>query len=420
MQIEKYSLGIGDRFAHQGKPQLQALQTAKQHGIEIVPVWNKSYREHQIIHSAPESVRREADQAVRSLGWSSNYYVDADHISLSHVDLFWQACDFFTIDISDFIGRRADEDAVADFTGRQESFVGELHIPGLDQQIEISKKDIAGIAGNYLKGLCRARTVYEHIASHKGADNFITEISLDETAAAQRPVDLLFILKAIAELQIPIQTIAPKFTGRFHKGVDYVGDRRRFSLEFEQDLAIINYAVKKFHLPENLKLSVHSGSDKFSLYPVINQAIRKFDAGLHLKTAGTTWLEELIGLAEGGADGLELAREIYRSAYSRLDELRAPYATVIDIDPTELPQPGQVDKWSGQEYAATLRHDPCNRQFNRHFRQLLHVGYKVAAELGERYLQALEQNEQSIAKNVTENLYERHIKPLFMGKQHYI
>lgn len=128
------------------------------------------------------------------------------------------------------------------------------------------------------------------IATKKGEGTFIAEVSMDETDAPQTPIEMFFILAAIADRKIPAQTIAPKFTGRFNKGVDYVGDVEQFRIEFEQDLAIIDFAVKEFDLPENLKLSVHSGSDKFSIYGVIGDAIRKYDAGLHLKTAGTTWL----------------------------------------------------------------------------------------------------------------------------------
>ncbi len=86
---------------------------------------------------------------------------------------------------------------------------------------------------------------------------------------------------------------------------------------------MIAFAVKQFGLPANLKLSVHSGSDKFSIYAPIRRAIGRFGAGLHLKTAGTTWLEEVIGLAEAGGDGLELAKEIYAKALDKKDALCA-------------------------------------------------------------------------------------------------
>ncbi len=91
----------------------------------------------------------------------------------------------------------------------------------------------------------------------------------------QTPPELLVILAAIAKVGIPIQTIAPKFTGRFNKGVDYVGDVAQFEKEFEDDLAVIAHAVKKYGLPSNLKLSVHSGSDKFSIYGPIRRALKR-------------------------------------------------------------------------------------------------------------------------------------------------
>jgi hypothetical protein len=225
---------------------------------------------------------------------------------------------------------------------------------------------------------------------------------------------LLVILAAIADEGIPIQTIAPKFTGRFNKGVDYVGDVAQFEREFNDDIAVIAFAVKQYGLPANLKLSVHSGSDKFSIYAPIRRALARTGAGLHLKTAGTTWLEEVIGLAEAGGDGLVIAKEIYAQALEHTDELCAPYATVIDIDRAKLPSAKLVNGWTSAEFVAALRHDPRNPAFNPHLRQLLHVGYKIAAHMKERYLNALEKHEAVVARNVTENLYERHLKPLFV------
>jgi len=238
---------------------------------------------------------------------------------------------------------------------------------------------------------------------------------MDETDSPQTPVELLIILAAIADEKIPIQTIAPKFTGRFNKGVDYVGDVAQFTREFNEDLATIAFAVKTYGLPDNLKLSVHSGSDKFSIYNAIHTAITKFDAGVHLKTAGTTWLEELIGLAEADGQGLVLAKEIYAEAFAHSEELCAPYATVIDIDPTKLPSPDVVNGWISEQYTSALRHDQSNKAYNQSLRQLLHVGFKVAAKMGPRYLTALESNEEVVARNVTTNLFERHIRPVFLG-----
>jgi hypothetical protein len=413
--LAKYSMGIGDRFAHQGEAQLAAFVKAERAGVPVTPVWNKSNREHQIIGTEPDTVRAEADAAVKSLGWAGEYRVDADHIGLKTVDRFLAASDFYTIDVADFVGKPADAESVRAFVASCGKFVGSLAIPGIPAKLDVTPARVESIAAKYLLAVQEAGKIYRHIESAKGKGNFITEVSIDETDQPQTPVDLLFILVAIAAEGIPAQTIAPKFTGRFNKGVDYVGDLKQFEREFNDDLSVIAYAVKELGLPANLKLSVHSGSDKFSLYPIIRAAILAHDAGLHIKTAGTTWLEELIGLAESGGDGLPIAKECYTRALVKCDELCAPYATVIDIDKAKLPTADQVNAWTGADYAAALRHDQSNPRYNPHLRQLLHVGYKVAALMGSRYLDALKANKAVIAGNVTENMYDRHLKRVFPG-----
>jgi hypothetical protein len=412
--IEKYSFGIGDRFAHQGKAQLEALVQAKKLGVELTPVWNKSFREHTFVHTHPDTVRTEADAAVKALGWKGAYYVDADHINLKNVDLFLASSDFYTLDVADFSGKSADEAAITDFVKTHRKFIGKLALPGIEEPLEITEAAIESSARKYLLAIQEAGKIYRYIEEKKGKGNFITEVSIDETDLPQVPLEMLFILSAIAREGIPAQTIAPKFTGRFNKGCDYVGNVAQFEKEFNADLCVIAFAVKEFGLPANLKLSIHSGSDKFSIYGPIGRAIRKHDAGLHLKTAGTTWLEELIGLACAGGQGLAMAKEVYRNAYGRREELCAPYAAIIDIDPGKLPSPDEVDRWDGKKYAETLRHVQTNPAYNMNFRQLLHVGFKVAADLGERYYQAVADNEAVIAKNVCENIFERHIKRVFV------
>ncbi len=123
----------------------------------------------------------------------------------------------------------------------------------------------------------------------------------------------------------------------------------------------------------------------------------------------------MIGLAESGGEGLELAKEIYGKALDDIDALCAPYATVIDIDRRLLPAKEEVREWTSEQFISALRHNPSCEQYNPHLRQLLHVGYKVAAKMGSRYLDMLEACEATVGKNVTENLYERHLKPLFLG-----
>ena len=416
LKLPRFSVGVGDRFAHQAKAQLAACIKAGEMGVEVVPVWNKSNREHMIIGSEPDQTRMAANAAVKELGWTKPFFLDADHINLKTVDRFIAPCDFFTLDVADEIGKAAKPQDVDAFVARHPELIGEVTIPRIDMPFKTDEAFVRGVANKFLSAVQDAGKIYRYLVEKKGEGNFVPEVSMDETDSPQTPVELLIILSAIADEKIPIQTIAPKFTGRFNKGVDYVGNVPQFTKEFEEDLAAIAFAVKTYGLPENLKLSVHSGSDKFSIYRAIHDGVKKFGAGVHLKTAGTTWLEELIGLAEAGGSGLEIAKEVYREAYAHSSELRAPYATVIDIDDAKLPKAEEVDVWTSEQYTSALRHDQANPAYNQSFRQLLHVGFKVAAKMGDRYLKALEANEESVSRNVTTNLFDRHIRPVFIGK----
>jgi tagaturonate epimerase len=197
MILPKYSLGIGDRFAHEGRAQLAALVRAREAGIEVAPVWNKSNREHLIVHSEPESVRVEADAAVKSLGWNSLYFVDADHIGLATVDRFIGPSDFFTLDVADFIGKPADENDIRTFVAAQEKYTGALAVSDLSGPLDVSRDQIETIARKYLFAEQEAGRIYRHIAAAKGPGTFITEVSMDETDQPQTPIELLFILAAL-------------------------------------------------------------------------------------------------------------------------------------------------------------------------------------------------------------------------------
>ena len=415
LTLERFSFGVGDRFGHQARAQLRAFEMLARDGIDAAPVWNKSNREHTLIGSEPQSVLDAAQAAVKAMGWNKGWHVDADHIRLETVDRFIACSDFFTIDVADSIGKRAAAAEVGAFIDRHPELVGTVSIAGLGAPLLMTRSDVEGVAAKYLPAVEDAASVYRHIAARKGEGNMIAEVSMDETDAPQTPPELLVILAALADRKARVQTIAPKFTGRFNKAVDYVGDLGRFEQEFNDDLAVIAYAVARYGLPANLKLSIHSGSDKFSLYPIIGRALARTGAGAHVKTAGTTWLEELIGLAEAGGDGLELVKEIYAQALARVDELCAPYASVIDIDRARLPSAGTVNGWSGARLANALRHVPNHPEFNPHARQLMHVSFKLAAKAGARYLSLLQENEAVVAKQVTENLYRRHLRTIFAG-----
>lgn len=411
--LGKFSIGMGDRFGHQGTAQLKAVMDAAIHGIDITPVWNKSNREHITIGTQPGDVRLEADTVTGNAGFRKPYFVDADHINMDTVDRFIESSDFFTIDVASYIGKKAEDDEIETFLAGSKKYVGELKIPGIRKQMKVSEHKIREIAGKYLFAAIKAWEIYRKIEKTKGKGNFVTEVSMDEVPDPQTPIELFFILKMLGEENIPVQTIAPKFSGRFNKGVDYVGDPDKFAEEFEADLMVIDFAIKEFGLPANLKVSVHSGSDKFTIYPLIRKILQEHNKGIHLKTAGTTWLEEVIGLAEAGGKALDFVKEIYSKSLEKIDELCAPYADVIDINISKLPAKEEVKLWNSNKFAESLRHIPGNRNYNPNMRQLIHVAYKLAALKMDEYYRLLEANDKIVGQCVYENMYHRHISRLF-------
>ena len=408
--IEKYSIGTGDRFGRQGVAQIAAFRKAREKGVTAAIVWNKSNREHNLIGTQPSDQRAAADRAIRMSGWDGPYHVDADHIGLATVDRFAPHCDFFTLDVADFIGKVAEPAAVEAFLARHKDLPSTA---GLPAALDLAAMRAA--ANRYLFAVGEAAKTYRRICELRGGDDFVTEVSMDETETPQSPAELAVILAALADEGVPVQTLAPKFSGRFNKGVDYVGDIAAILKEFEADVRVAKWASAALGLPKSLKLSIHSGSDKFSLYEGVGRIIRKEGAGLHLKTAGTTWLEEIVGLADSGGDGLAMAKEVYRAAYESIDECIAPYATVVDIDRAKLPAPSEVDGWEGRALVGALRHVKSDKRFNPSMRQLVHVAFRVAAKMGPRYLDALAKHEAAVSRNVTQNLYERHLAPLFIA-----
>jgi hypothetical protein len=411
MQIPRFSIGLGDRFGKEGVAQLRAVEKASAAGMEVFPVWNKSNREHGLTGTQPSDTRRSAEQAVAQAGWRGGYMVDADHIGVANVDRFLKSCDFFTLDVAEQIGRPAPH---AEKTRLMEALSPWARRPWPDFGHDVAPgvATLESFLQEYGAAVMEAGKIYRRILQERPEDTFVTEVSTDEASEPQSPWVLFLLLGALSFEGVKVQTIAPKFTGHFHKGVDYRGNKQAFSKEFSQDLEAIRIAVREFQLPQNLKISIHSGSDKFSLYPIIRDAVQKQHAGFHLKTAGTTWLEELVGLAEHGGEGLSLVKQIYRQAHHRRDELMQPYASVVSIQAEKLPSPATVKGWSSSQFVSALRHDPSQSAFCPNFRQLLHLAFKIAAEMREPFFQALDQARELVEKNVTTNLWERHLRPL--------
>src|SRR5581483_2584680 len=246
LMLERFSCGIGDRFGQEAKAQLRAFQMLSKDGVEVTPVWNKSNREHTFIGSEPRSVFVAAETAVQALGWKRSWHVDADHIRLGTVDRFIAWSDFFTIDVADFIGKAGHATDVKACVERHPELLGKVSIKGLEKPIVVTRAEVERVAAHYLIAVREAGKIYRHISERKGEANMIAEVSMDETDAPQTPPELLVILALLAEEKVRLQTIAPKFTGRFNKGVDYVGDVAQFEREFNEDLAVIAHAIAAY------------------------------------------------------------------------------------------------------------------------------------------------------------------------------
>src|SRR5437016_2350926 len=173
LTLERYSLGVGDRFARQAGAQLRACIMAGEQGAEVIPVWNKSNREHLTIGSEPATTRVAADAAVKELRWQKPYHVDADHIRLETVDRFVPHADFYTIDVADWIGKPAEAGAVKRFVSQHAELVGKIDIPGIAEPFKTTPAQIEKIANKYLLATQEAGRIYRHIANEKNG-KFIT------------------------------------------------------------------------------------------------------------------------------------------------------------------------------------------------------------------------------------------------------
>ena len=246
LTLAKYSFGVGDRFAHQAGPNCgpacwlpsRASKSCRS-GTNRIANTRSSARSPTA--SAPRPTPR-----VRKLGWGKAYHVDADHIRLETVDGFSLRATFTRSTWPTRSANRPSRPQCRSFVERHPELARpRLAVAGVAEPLDLSAPRSSAIAGKYLRAVQEAGRIYRHIAAAKGADRFITEVSMDETDSPQTPPELLVILAALADEQVPMQTIAPKFTGRFNKGVDYVGDVGKFEKEFQDDLAVIAFAIQQ-------------------------------------------------------------------------------------------------------------------------------------------------------------------------------
>ena len=266
LTLEKFSVGVGDRFAHQAKAQLQACVMAAARGVTVIPVWNKSNREHGIVGSEPASVRAAADAAVRQSGWKQPYHVDADHINLGTVDRFIDASDFYTLDVAAAIGQPAAADRVDAFVERHPELHGNREHPRHRQPFTITRDAIAQIACKYLAAVQQAGAIYRHVDAEARRPRASSPRSrwTRPMPRRRRPELLRHPGRRLPTRGFRSRPSPPSSPAASTRASITSAMSVQFEKEFSDDLAVIAFAVRQYGLPANLKLSVHSGSDKFS------------------------------------------------------------------------------------------------------------------------------------------------------------
>lgn len=400
------SAGFGDRLGSATPGHVRALREA---GGEISPIFaQQSVREMQRTGRSPQQVMDDATWGAFAEGWRGVLGADADHLkTFEHVDACLEAgYTFFTFDPGDHVEDSA-ESAVA---GRLAEVVEMLPWQGLEdslpdlreryraesfelegETLSFDEESLYRAAAKYGRAVAHAARMYRHLESESRDGEFEVEVSVDETDSPTTPLQHLYISTELKRLGVRWVSLAPRYVGTFEKGVDYTGDPE----VFENDLARHAAIARKLG---PYKLSLHSGSDKFSIYEA---AARQTRGLVHLKTAGTSYLEALKTVSRADAP---LFREIYAFARGRFDEDRASYHVSASLE--SAPRPEDVED---EGLPAVVD------QFDA--REILHVtfgsvlgGAEGEHRLRERLLEAIGHNEEAYASGL-ESHFLRHLRP---------
>lgn len=408
------SAGTGDRLGLATPGHIRAVRAVG----GIAPIFaQQSMRENARTGRTPQQVVDDAIWGVLQEGWREPWGADADHLkTTADIDLCVAAgYTFYTIDPGDHVDNAAHTDEVptlrakfealpwprlrdypdamrARYVGRQHVIEDERHGP---VALTFDETSLLRAACKYGRALAHTADMYAHLAQATGAvteervagqgRRFELEVSVDETETPTSPLEHVFIASELSRLGVEWVSLAPRYVGRFEKGVDYIGDLDVFRAEFAKHAAIAR-ALGPY------KLSIHSGSDKFSIYPLMAAETNRV---AHLKTAGTSYLEALRAIA--GVDP-ELFREILALAISRYDEDRVTYH--VSADAAKVPAP---DTLADSELAGVLD------LFDG--REVLHVTFgSVLDALGERLKAVLDANEEA-HYDALEKHFIRHLNP---------
>lgn len=399
------SAGMGDRL---GLATPGHIRAARHTQGKVAPIFaQQSIREMVRTGRSPQQVMDDALWGVFSENWQDGFGADADHLKNTHdIDLCLAAgFTFFTIDPGEHVDNRAEA-----------AGLGELHelARGLPLEMQLSENGLLGKSltlehltivfdeytllkamVKYARAVWHVAAMYHYLERQSAGRPFELEVSVDETAQPTSHAEHAYIASELKRLAVEWVSLAPRYIGSFEKGVDYIGDLAAF----EEDIAG-HAAVARCFGP--YKLSLHSGSDKFSIYPA---AARQTRGLVHVKTAGTSYLEALRTAALLDAD---LFAEIYAFARERYETDKASYHVSAQLARAPLPQ--QVSDWS-----ALLD------QFDA--REILHVTYGSVLQetapdgtlrFADRLFHLLRTQPEAYAQNL-EKHFLRHLQPFTLA-----
>jgi len=340
MGVQK-AAGLGDRLGLATPGHVRAVR-----GTDVIPFFaQQSIREMTRTQRTADEVMDDATWGVLQEGWLDGFGSDADHLkTIDDVNVTVDAgFTMFTIDPGDHVDNEADAQPASQLAEKfgalpwhdletsasdcRAGFAGQTFHLGSDVTIAFSDEQLLRAAAKYAKAVAHTARLYRHLASRMDGKPFELEMSVDETLTPTAIHEHYYVASELKRLGVEWVSLAPRFVGDFEKGVDYKGDLGEFERTFAQHVAI----AREFG---PYKISLHSGSDKFSVYPV---AARLAGDLVHVKTAGTSYLEALraIGRVEPS-----LFREILAFAFERYETDKASYH--VSADPAKVPQPDDL------------------------------------------------------------------------------
>jgi hypothetical protein len=402
----KKSFGFGDRLGLATPGHVRAVR----HFSGLAPIFaQQSARENARTGRTPQQVMDDAMWGVFQEGWREPWGADADHLKTPEaMDAFIAAgYTLYTIDPGDHVDNKAHTAPPAEVAAKVQALPWSTlrdTVQDMEQRYLGRSFDLGNVALAFEReALWRAAAKYGHAIAHTvrmvrhlsehNQQPFELEVSVDETETPTSPAEHFFIASELRRLGVRWVSLAPRFVGRFEKGVDYIGDLDAFEAEFIQHVAVAK-AMGPY------KLSLHSGSDKFSIYPLIAKHTGNGSTGLtgalvHVKTAGTSYLEALRAIADLDPT---LFREILAFALERYREDKATYYVSANLDKVPLP-----DTLSDGELANVLN------SFDG--RQVLHVTFgSVLGQFGQPLKQVLAEHEEAHYAAL-ESHFVKHLAP---------